>query len=501
MNTKPTAYTRFPLARRIEHIIMLLSFTTLGLTGLPQRYPLAGISVFIVDSLGGIDNLRYIHHIAAVVLMFGTAYHIIVAGYKVFVLRTRMNMLPIFQDAKDGWQALMYNIGLSKKFPQMGRYTFEEKLEYWAFVWGTIIMGLTGFLMWNPINSTKLLPGEWIPAAKAAHGGEAVLAVLAIIIWHMYGVHIKRFNKSMWTGKMSEEEMLHEHPLELADIKAGIAEQSIQPAELRKRQMVYYPIAGILTAAMLAGILGFINTEETALTTIVPPEGQVEVFVPQTPTPLPTLAPTATPLPSPTPRPATATVEGQSSETAAPVTGPSWAGEVSPILQAKCSTCHGPTAMGGLNLSTYADMLNGSASGPVIVPGDSANSLLVDVQEAGGHPGQLTPEELEIVQAWIDAGAVESLEPVSAPVWEGDIATLLETKCSTCHAAAAMGGLNLSTYVDMLNGGASGLEVIPGDGANSLLITKQLAGGHPGQLTPEEIAHVQAWIDAGALEK
>jgi len=344
MNTKPTTYTRFPLARRIEHIIMLLSFTTLGLTGLPQRYPLAGISVFIVDSLGGIDNLRYIHHIAAVVLMFGTAYHIIVAGYKVFVLRTRMNMLPIFQDAKDGWQALMYNIGLSKKFPQMGRYTFEEKLEYWAFVWGTIIMGLTGFLMWNPINSTKLLPGEWIPAAKAAHGGEAVLAVLAIIIWHMYGVHIKRFNKSMWTGKMSEEEMLHEHPLELADIKAGMAEQSIQPAELRKRQMVYYPIAGILTAAMLAGILGFINTEETALTTIVPPEGQVEVFVPQTPTPLPTLAPTATPLPSPTPMPvsspqgATATVEGQVAETAAPVTGPSWDGEVSPILQAKCST-------------------------------------------------------------------------------------------------------------------------------------------------------------------
>jgi len=501
MNTKPTTYTRFPLARRIEHIIMLLSFSTLGLTGLPQRYPLAGISVFIVDLLGGIENLRSIHHIAAVVLMFGTAYHIIVAGYKVFVLRTRMNMLPSLQDVKDGWQALMYNIGLAKKFPQMGRYTFEEKLEYWAFVWGTIIMGLTGFLMWNPITSTRFLPGEWIPAARAAHGGEAVLAVLAIIIWHMYGVHIKRFNKSMWTGKMSEEEMLHEHPLELADIKAGMADQSIPPGELRKRQMVYYPIAGILTAAMLAGILGFINTEETALTTIVPLEGQVEVFVPQTPTPLPTLAPTATPLPSPTPQPATATVEGQAAETAAPVTGPSWDVEVSPILQAKCITCHGPVAMGGLNLSTYADMLKGSQSGPVVVPSDSASSLLVSIQQAGGHPGQLTPEELEIVQAWIDAGAAESVEPISAPVWEGDIATLLQTKCSTCHGAAAMGGLNLTTYADMLNGSQSGPVVVPGDSGNSLLIVIQQAGGHPGQLTPDEIAHVQAWIDAGALEK
>jgi hypothetical protein len=64
-----------------------------------------------------------------------------------------------------------------------------------------------------------------------------------------------------------------------------------------------------------------------------------------------------------------------------------------------------------------------------------------------------------------------------------------------------MGGLNLSTYADVLNGGASGPVVVPGDGANSLLVTKQQAGGHPGQLTPDEIAHVQAWIDSGALEK
>ncbi len=315
MNENNPKYMRFSPARRVEHLVMLLSFTTLGLTGLPQKYPLAGASVFFVNLLGGIENLRAIHHIAAIVLMFGTAYHIIVAGYKVFVLRTRMSMLPSLQDVKDGWQALLYNIGRAKQFPQMGRYTFEEKMEYWAFVWGTIIMGLTGFLMWNPITSTKFLPGEWIPAARAAHGGEAVLAVLAIIIWHMYGVHIKRFNKSMWTGKMPEEVMLHEHPLELADIKAGVVQQSIPPSELRKRQMVYYPVAGVLTVVMLAGIFGFISTEETALTTVLPPENQPEVFVPQTPTPRPTLAPTPTPLPSPTPLPVTATVEGQPAET------------------------------------------------------------------------------------------------------------------------------------------------------------------------------------------
>src|SRR3990172_12477891 len=223
--TTTRTYQRFPLARRIEHLAMLLSFTTLGLTGLPQKFSSAPLSIAFVNLLGGIESLRTIHHFAAVVMMLGTAWHIIVFGYMAYVRRTRLSMLPSLQDVKDGWQALMYNIGLAKSYPQMGRYTFEEKMEYWAFVWGAAVMGATGFLMWNPVTATQYLPGQFIPAAKAAHGGEAVLAVLAIIIWHMYGVHIKRLNKAMWTGTQTEGEMLHEHPLELADIKAGIADR------------------------------------------------------------------------------------------------------------------------------------------------------------------------------------------------------------------------------------------------------------------------------------
>ena len=205
-------------------------------------------------------------------------------GYSVFVMRDKMSMLPSLQDAKDGIQALFYNIGFVKEYPKMGRYTFEEKLEYWAFVWGAAVMGATGFLMWNPITSTHYLPGEFVPAAKAAHGGEAVLAVLAIIIWHIYGVHIKRFNKAMFTGLQTEAEMLHEHPLELDEIKAGSANRRPDRATIRKRQMIYFPIAAFLTLGMLAGIIGFINVEETALTTIEPLT-EPQIYVPQTPVP------------------------------------------------------------------------------------------------------------------------------------------------------------------------------------------------------------------------
>ncbi|HNN12472.1 MAG TPA: cytochrome b/b6 domain-containing protein, partial [Anaerolineales bacterium] len=244
----------------------------------------AELAVTFVQALGGIENLRAIHHTAAIIMMFGTAYHLIYMGYSVIVLRDKMSMLPSLQDAKDGLQALLYNVGFAKEYPKMGRYTFEEKMEYWAFVWGAAVMGATGFMMWNPITATKFLPGEFVPAAKAAHGGEAVLAVLAIIIWHMYGVHIKRFNKAMFTGMQTEAEMLHEHPLELEEIKSGRMHRHPDPKTLRKRQMIYFPIAAVLTLAMLGGIYGFINAEETSLTTI-DPLTETQIYVPQTPQP------------------------------------------------------------------------------------------------------------------------------------------------------------------------------------------------------------------------
>jgi cytochrome b subunit of formate dehydrogenase len=283
MNKVTQTYLRFPLARRIEHWVMMLSFTLLGLTGIPQKYAASSISIAVIHGLGGIEVLRTIHHTAAIVLLLGSTWHLLVMGYSIFVLHDKMSMMISLQDAKDGMQALMYNIGFVKSYPQMGRYTFEEKMEYWAFIWGTVVMTITGFLMWNPIISTQYLPGQFIPAAKAAHGGEAVLAVLAIIIWHMYGVHIKRLNKAMFTGLQTEEEMLHEHPLELADIKAGLADRRPDAKTLRKRQMIYYPIAAILTVAVLGGLYGFVTAEETALKTIPPISQSVEAPATVTP--------------------------------------------------------------------------------------------------------------------------------------------------------------------------------------------------------------------------
>jgi mono/diheme cytochrome c family protein len=226
----------------------------------------------------------------------------------------------------------------------------------------------------------------------------------------MYGVHIKRFNKSMFTGRMSEEDMLHEHPLELADIKAGIASRTVDDATLRKRQMVYLPIAAVLALFMLGGIYGFVNAENTALTTIDRQVPTVVVFVPQTPTPAPTqtatLPPTETAVVV-----ASATGAAPGTETTpstpAVVSALTWDNSIGAMLQAKCGTCHGAAATAGLNLTTLADAMKGGNSGAAIVAGDSTNSLIVQKQQAGNHPGQLTPEEIAQLVEWIDAGAPE----------------------------------------------------------------------------------------------
>ena len=287
-DSKPKKYTRFDKVQRIQHIIFLISFTVLGFTGLPQKYISSPISIGFFNFFGGIENVRAIHHASAIVMMIVSVFHVLEVLYRVFVLRTPISMIPWINDAKHVYEDVLYYIGRRKHKAYYGRYSYAEKAEYLALIWGTVVMGLTGFMMWNPISTLRMFPGEAVPAAKAAHGGEAVLAVLAIILWHFYHVHIKTFNKSMFTGTLTREEMEHEHPAELAMMDAGEHLNPIPEAVLRKRQMIYTPIAIVILAIFSYGFYFFIGYETTAVTTL-PAGATVQVYVPQTSTPLPQL--------------------------------------------------------------------------------------------------------------------------------------------------------------------------------------------------------------------
>jgi formate dehydrogenase gamma subunit len=264
------AYDRFKRSDRVQHAVMAISFLVLTVTGLPQKYIYLNDHYLddLIDLMGGLETVRIVHRWAATVLMLVTVYHLLAAAHRVLVRRVSLSMLPRFQDVVDGLQSVRYNLGLARERPRTDRYTWEEKVEYWSLIWGTIVMIGTGFMLWNPVATARFLPGQWIPAAQVVHGGEALLAILAVLVWHFYSVHLRLFNRSMLTGQMSEHEMEYEHPLELERIKAGRARPALEAAALARRQKVFLPVAGVVAALLLAGLVWFVTFEQTAITTL-----------------------------------------------------------------------------------------------------------------------------------------------------------------------------------------------------------------------------------------
>ncbi len=352
------SYQRFTHPQRIEHWLLVLSFTTLAVTGLPQKFAGDAWAEVLIAWLGGIENVRTLHHVAAAVLLAESVYHVVAVAYKIFVLRVRWTMFPGMADAREALDAVLHNLGVRRHPPQSEHYSFAEKAEYWALIWGTALMALTGFMLWNPIITSQFFPGDTIPAAKAAHGGEAILAVLAIIVWHIYNVHIKTFNRAMFSGKLSAHEMREEHGVELARLERGEKDWTPPAAQVAKSRRVFVPSAIGVAIIMLGGIYLFLTAETTAVTTVPKPSAKVQVYAPRTPTR--TLAPTrvATPLPGqtavaqPTKKPSTGPAPLPTSHAGravcqvchvsgvggAPVNPPDHAGR----LDAGCVDCHKP---------------------------------------------------------------------------------------------------------------------------------------------------------------
>lgn len=285
--TRPEVYPRFRLGARIEHFITMTSFTILALTGLPQMYSLTSpIARGMIAFMGGISQVRIIHRYAAFALVFGSVYHIFTSVYRLYVKRERPRMVPTIKDLYDAINMLRYNLGLTDEHPKMPKFNFGEKVEYWALVWGTAVMTITGFMLWNPIATTELLPGSIIPAALAAHGGEALLAVLAIVIWHMYNVHIKVFNPSMFTGWLPRDQMEEEHALELERLEAGGEAWTVVPGPVLARRRRNYLIVSVIAGSLvLAALIWLFTFEETAVEFV--PVITREVFSPLAATPVP----------------------------------------------------------------------------------------------------------------------------------------------------------------------------------------------------------------------
>jgi cytochrome b subunit of formate dehydrogenase len=219
MKNEKRTFLRFTYEQRLQHALMIIFLIILVITGFPLKYADSEISQAMVEFMGGWEMRGIIHRIAGFALGGLGAYHII--SYLLFYRKSR-KVLPRFQDFKDFGQHIKYLFGKAKH-PRYDRYSWKEKFEYWAIVWGLLIMGITGIIMMYPQESANILGSQgWVEVAWSAHSYEALLAVLAIVIWHFWSVHFnpKKFpmNKVWLNGRLTEKEMKEEHPIEYEEI-------------------------------------------------------------------------------------------------------------------------------------------------------------------------------------------------------------------------------------------------------------------------------------------
>jgi cytochrome b subunit of formate dehydrogenase len=217
-------YLRMTLNERLQHIALLLSFFTLVITGFMLRFPDAWWVRFIHDIFPDYFIYRsLLHRVAAVVMIAASVYHVFYLSAAERGRQLFKDLLPKYNNLRDAIGVMKYNLGFSKEKPKLDRFSYVEKIEYWAMVWGTIIMTITGFIMWFENYFIGIFTKLGWDIARTIHYYEAWLAFLAIIVWHFYFVifnpDIYPMNLSWVRGTLSEEEMMDEHPAELDRIK------------------------------------------------------------------------------------------------------------------------------------------------------------------------------------------------------------------------------------------------------------------------------------------
>ena len=213
---------RFSFWARFQHAAIILLFGLLLLTGMPQKWPYAEASRWVIEHLGGIFVTRWLHRAAGIAFSCLLVAHLAIAIAGVLSRRMQPSMLLSRKDFRDAIDNLRYYVGYAESPPPFGRFDYRQKFEYWGLIFGALIMALSGFILYFPILLSRVLPAELIPAAKVMHSAEAMLAFLIVLIWHMAGAHLTPesfpMDTSIFTGKIRKDKLRREHPLEYEDL-------------------------------------------------------------------------------------------------------------------------------------------------------------------------------------------------------------------------------------------------------------------------------------------
>jgi cytochrome b subunit of formate dehydrogenase len=238
-NAQHRIVVRMTKHQRWQHIVLLSSFIILVVTGFALKYP----DTWFSAALGMSERVRGLaHRIAGVVLIGIGVYHIVYAALTRDGRRLVKDFLPGVEDIRELRGTMLYYLGLQTNRPTFARFTYAEKAEYWALVWGLFVMAATGLLLWLKVLVSAWLPRWWMDVATTVHFYEAILATLAIVVWHFYQVFLDPdvypMNWAWWDGKMSLEHYEEEHGLDTGTLLAAsrLDETTIEADEVAKPQ-------------------------------------------------------------------------------------------------------------------------------------------------------------------------------------------------------------------------------------------------------------------------
>ncbi|MCC6340841.1 MAG: cytochrome b/b6 domain-containing protein [Bryobacterales bacterium] len=173
---------------RVQHALLAISFLVLAWTGFALKYPNSAWSAPLLAWESSWPVRGTVHRIAAVIFIACGVIHVVSLIVSRKLREHWFTLLPKARDIREGMGQLAYNLALTGKKPQVSAHSYVEKVEYWAVVWGALVMGLSGILLWFNNWSLAWLPKVWLDAATAIHLYEAILACLAILVWHLYSV-------------------------------------------------------------------------------------------------------------------------------------------------------------------------------------------------------------------------------------------------------------------------------------------------------------------------
>jgi cytochrome b subunit of formate dehydrogenase len=228
-------YVRFSRKQRIMHLVMLLSFFTLALTGMALKFSYMDWAYILSQMLGGHEAMAVLHRIGAVALIGLFVYHL----RDVFkakrssgkswlgFISDRNSLMFNLDDVKQFWQSVRWFFGRGPR-PHYGRFTYWEKFDYFAVFWGVFVIGTTGLVLWFPELFTRLLPGWSVNVATLIHSDEALLAVGFIFTIHFFNTHFRPdkfpMDPVIFTGRVAIDELQHDKPGEYEDLVATVGD-------------------------------------------------------------------------------------------------------------------------------------------------------------------------------------------------------------------------------------------------------------------------------------